>query len=188
MRRRRSWGNCGLGSRQQSSLRSEDSRGGCPHILLIDILFCNHSAGYAVAGVAGGIGFVVVGFGVDDDSGAAVAEQRVRAFAESYVLVLHGCIGIAFCIVGIIESVLLAFRIEMRASGFKVRAIALWVLMKVDGVLARRKIVKVKLEADARTMGHNDDRAYIFALSVLEVNFSFGCAGKSENNQSDGRG
>jgi hypothetical protein len=176
MRRRRSWGNCGLGSRQQSSLRSEDSRGGCPHILLIDILFCNHSAGYAVAGVAGGIGFVVVGFGVDDDSGAAVAEQRVRAFAESYVLVLHGCIGIAFCIdgkvphiagvvaFGIIESVLLAFRIEMRASGFKVRAIALWVLMKVDGVLARRKIVKVKLEADARTMGHNDDRAYIFAF------------------------
>jgi len=45
-------------------------------------------------------------------------------------------------------------------------------------MLAGRKIMKVKLEADARTVGHDDDRAYIFALSVLEVNFSFGCAGK----------
>jgi len=67
----------------------------------------------------------------------------------------------------------------MRAGGFKVGAIALRVLMKMDGVLAGRKIMKVKLEADARTVGHDDDRAYIFALSVLEVNFSFGCAGKS---------
>lgn len=45
------------------------------------VLLCDYAAGYAVAGVAGGIGLHVVGFGVDDDCGAAVAEERVRAIA-----------------------------------------------------------------------------------------------------------
>ena len=60
-------------------------------------LLCDFSAGYAVAGVAGGIGFVIVGFGVDDDRGAAVAEQRVCAIAEGYVVVLELQIGYAVC-------------------------------------------------------------------------------------------
>src|SRR5580658_1851734 len=58
-------------------------------------LLCDFSAGYAVAGVARGIGFVIVGFGVDDDRGAAVAEQRVGAIAEGYVVVLELQIGFA---------------------------------------------------------------------------------------------
>ena len=33
-------------------------------------LFRDHAAGYAVSGIARGIGLVVVGFGVDNDRGA----------------------------------------------------------------------------------------------------------------------
>jgi len=76
---------------------------------------------------------------------AAVAEQRVGAFAESYVFVLHGGIGIAFASTvkfrisrqwwpsGLSNPCFFAVRIEMRAGGFKVGAIALRVLMKMDG-------------------------------------------------------
>ena len=161
-------------------------------------LLRDHAAGDAVAGVAGGIGFVVVGFGVDDDRGAAVAEQRVLA-VEGHVQVLNGCTGAAFCVddevlhiasvvaFRIIESVLLAFRIEMGTGRFKIRGIALGVLMKVDSVFAGRQIVKHEFEADARTVWHDDDRSYILALGVLDVDLGFGCAGKSENHQRDNR-
>ena len=40
--------------------------------------------------------------------------------------------------------------------------------MKMDGVLAGRKIVKVKLEADTRSLLQQDDSAYGLALGVLE--------------------
>jgi hypothetical protein len=48
---------------------------------------------------------------------------------------------------GILEAVLLALGIEVRAGGFEVGRIALRILMKVDGVLAGRQVVKMKLEA-----------------------------------------
>jgi hypothetical protein len=125
------------------------------------VLLCDHAAGYAVAGVAGGIGLHVVGFGVDDDRGPAVAEERVRALAESYVFILKSSVGFTFHVdgevlhvtgvvaIGIIEAVLLSVGIEMRAGGLEIGSVALGTLMKMDGVLARRKIVKLKLEADA---------------------------------------
>jgi len=124
-------------------------------------LLRDYAAGDAVAGVAGGIGLHVVGFGVDDDRGAAVAEEGMRAVAESYVFVLQGRVGFAFHVdgevqhvagvvaFGIIESVLLAIGIEMRAGGFEVGRIALRVLVEVDGVLAGRQVVKMKLEGNA---------------------------------------
>ena len=104
--------------------------------------------------------FIVVGFGVDDDRGAAVAEERVGVVAESYVFVLQFAIGFAFGVdgevrhvagvvaFGILQAVLFAVGIEMRAGGFEVGGIALGILMEVDGVLAGRKTVKMKLEAD----------------------------------------
>lgn len=97
---------------------------------------------------------------MDYDGGAAVAKERVGITAEGYICVLEFGVGFAFCVngkvfhvagvvaFGIIESVLLAVRIEMGASGFEIRGIALGILMEVNGVLAGGKIVKVKLEAD----------------------------------------
>ncbi len=85
----------------------------------------------------------------------------MRAVAEGYVFVLDGRIGFAFHVndevlhvtgvvaFRIVESVLLAIRIEMRAGGFEVWRIALGTLMEVDGVLAGRQIVEMKLEGNA---------------------------------------
>jgi hypothetical protein len=164
------------------------------------VLLCDHAAGYAISGVAGRIGLVVVTFGVDDDRSAAVAEKRVSAFAESYVFVFHFQIGFAFGVYGevvhvagvmafgILQAVLLGFGIEMRASRFEVGNIALGVLMKVDGVLARRKIMKAQLESDTRPLRPKADRANGFALGVLEFDFGLGGAGESGDGQNRGKG
>lgn len=97
---------------------------------------------------------------MDDDGGTAVAEERVGVGAESYVFVLKSGAGLALSVdgevvhvagvmaIGIVESMLFIFRIEMRAGRFEIRRIAFGVLMKVDGVLAGGKTVKGKLEAD----------------------------------------
>src|SRR5271165_2773946 len=72
MRRRRSWGSCEGGGRFPAALVG-------PFASLTTwsgtLLLCDHPAGYAVTGIAGGIRLHVVGFGVDDDCGAAVAEE-----------------------------------------------------------------------------------------------------------------
>jgi len=163
-------------------------------------LLCDNAAGDAVAGVAGRIGLVVVGFGVDYDGGAAVAEQRMRAVAEGYVVVLELRAGVAFLIdgevlhvagvvaIGIVESVLPGFGVEVRAGGFEVRGIALGVLMKVDGVLAWRKIVQVKLQGDAASLLPERDGADVFALGVFEVDFGFGGAGEGGHPENGGEG
>jgi hypothetical protein len=87
---------------------------------------------------------------VDDDRSAAIAEQRVSAVAERYVFILHRRVGLTLNVnrevlhiagvmpVGIFKTMLLAVRIEMPTSRFEVRGIALGILMKVNGVLARR--------------------------------------------------
>ena len=94
---------------------------------------------------------------MDDDRSASVAEQRMGAFAKSHFFILELGIGLALSIdgkvlhiagvvaIGIVESVLLALGIEMPSGGLEVGAIALGRLMKVDGVLAGREIVKMKL-------------------------------------------
>ena len=121
-------------------------------------LLCDHAAGDAVAGVARGIGLHVVGFGVNDDRGAAVAEQRVGAVAEGDVFIFQRHVCVAFHVdddvfhvagvvaFGTLQSVLLAVGIEMRAGRFEIGSVALGVLMEVDAVLAGWKIVQAKLE------------------------------------------
>ena len=160
----------------------------CPASILE--LFCNDAAGYAVAGVAGGIRLHVVGFGVDYDRGAAVAQERMGAVAEAYVVILQFGVGdtsivnveilhvagvVAF---GILQAVLLTFRIEMRAGGLEIGGVALGILMKVDSMLAGRKIVKVQLERDALSVLRHDDGACGLTVGVFDCDFGLGCAGK----------
>ena len=85
----------------------------------------------------------------------------------------------------IFQAVLLVFGIEVRAGRFEVGGLALGVLMKVDGVLTGRQIMKSKLEADAGSLLPQGDRPDGFALSVLEFDFGLGGAGERENKQSD---
>jgi hypothetical protein len=218
MRRRRSWGSCeGAGEWSPQFLDGTqiievgilrlrmDFASRSPYFAQDDRknldLLCDRAAGDAVAGVAGGIGLHVVGFGVDDDAGAAVAEQgmAIGAFVGD-VFVHEAEFGLAFGVdgevvhvagvmaFGILQSVLFGVGIEVRAGGFEVGGFALGILVNVNGVFAGRKIMEVELEAGASCVIPNKDRAYGFALSVLEFDFSFGCAGKSENCQSDDRG
>jgi len=160
-----------------------------PRLFLIDLLR-DYAAGDAVAGVSGGISFHVVSFGVNDDCGASVGEERVRAVGEGYVFVLdaRGCLS--FCIhgevqhitgmmaFGIFQSVLFAIGIEVRAGRLEIGGIALWVLMKMDGVLAERKIVQLQLEGNTRAFWRQSDGADVFPLGILEVDFGLGGAGK----------
>ena len=48
----------------------------------------------------------------------------------------------------IFEAMLLVVGIEMRARRFEVRPFALGVFVDMDGVLARRQILRVKLDID----------------------------------------
>lgn len=151
-------------------------------------LFCNYAAGYAVAGVSGGIGLHIVGFGVDYDGGAAVAEERVGAVGQGYVVVLQLGVGDASIVdvevfhvasvmtFGILEAVLLAIGIEVRAGGFEVRAVAFGILVKVDSVLAGREIVKIKLEGDSGPVLRDDDGARGLTIGVFNSDLRFGCA------------
>jgi hypothetical protein len=59
--------------------------------------------------------------------------------------------------------------------------------VNVNGVFAGGQVMEVELEAGASCVIPNKDRANGFALSVLEFDLGFGCAGKSENCQSDDR-
>jgi len=132
---------------------------------------------------------------VDDDGGASVAEERVGAVAEGYVAILESdSVGLALdtdgevshvagvVAFGIIESVLLALRIEMRTGGFEIGRIALGVLMEVDGVLAGRQVVEMEFEFNARSVIPEDHPADALALGVLEFDYGFGGAGEREKN------
>ncbi len=91
-------------------------------------LLRDYAAGDAVAGVARRISFHIVGFGVDDERGASVAEQRVVVGPEVYILVLELRIGFAIRVDSevrhvarmvafrIFQTVLFPIRIEMRAG------------------------------------------------------------------------
>lgn len=159
-----------------------------PRRFLIDLLRY-YTAGDAVAGVSGGIGLHVVSFGVDDDCGAAVGEERVGAVGEGYVFALDARVRFSFRIdgevqhvagvvaFGIFKSMLFAIGIEVRTGRLEIGCIALWVLMKVDGVLAEGKIVQLQLERDTCAFWRQSDGANVFPLRILEFNFGFGGAG-----------
>src|SRR6266404_1020677 len=86
-------------------------------------LLRNCAAGDAVAGVARGVGLLVVGLRVDHKRCSAVAEERMAVLAERHVFILcfemrfairpHGEVGVVAGMValGILQSMLLAIAI-----------------------------------------------------------------------------
>ena len=158
-------------------------------------LFRNHAAGDAVAGSASGIGFVIVGLGVDDDGGTAVAEERVGVGAEVYVFIFDLGVGFALGIdgevfhvagvvaFGIVESMLFAVGIEVRTGGFEVRCNAARILMEVNSVLAGGKAVKMQLEGNGRSLLRDENGADVLALGIFEFDFGFSGAGKRGDDQ-----
>jgi len=154
-------------------------------------LLHDRAAGDAVAGTAGGIGFHVVSFGVDDDGSATIGENRIAARKFVGNIFVHELeMGLAFGVCGevlhvagvmafgILQAVLLACRIEMRAGGFKVRRFTLGILVNMDRVLARRQVVESQVEADASLAARYNAGADDLAFRIFEFDLGFGGAGK----------
>ena len=119
------------------------------------LLFCNHPTRDAIAGVSGGVRLVIVGLGMNHNC-SAFAEKGMRAVLQCDVAILKmdllgraiGAHGEVFHItgmvaLGILESVLLSFWVEMSTRGFKVGAFALRNLMEMDGVPTWRGTIVV---------------------------------------------
>jgi len=143
-------------------------------------LLLYHTAGDAVAGIAGWVGLHVIGFGVDYDCGAAIAEERVSVGAEVYILIrepdfgfpigAYGEVGHVASVVaiGIVKTVFFAVWIKVRAGGFEIGRVAFRILMEMDRVFARRKIFEIKLQAHAAFLVFiQDHSADAFPLGVL---------------------
>lgn len=96
--------------------------------------------------------------------------------------------------IGIIEAVLLALRIEVWTSGFEVRAFALGDLMEVDGMFSGWEIMKMKLDADARTFLPQRSGTNALALRIIELDLKYhlgrgrapGWEGSQREQQSEG--
>jgi len=137
---------------------------------------------------------------VDYDRSAAIAEERVGAVAERHIFILQFRIGLAFGVdgevqhvagmmaLGVLQAVLLAVGIEMRAGRLEVGGVAFGVLMEVNGVFAGGKIVQAKLQAYTWPLLPECDRPNGLALGVFDFDLGFGCAREGENDHCDGRG
>ena len=91
---------------------------------------------------------------MDDESGASVAEQGMAVAAERHVFIFNLEMGFAVFLdrevgivagmvaFGIIETMFLTVGIEMRSGRFEIRRFAFRVLMKVDGMFARREALE----------------------------------------------
>jgi hypothetical protein len=100
---------------------------------MFDLLrFGYHPTRNAVPRVSGGIGFHVVGLGVDDQRGSSIAENGVAVISEIHISVddarLHFTVrvhGDVLHVAGmmafrILESVLFVVGVEVRAGGFEI--------------------------------------------------------------------
>jgi len=169
--------------------------GGCPACHAAEIsptLLRNHTAGDAVAGVARGVGLLVVGLGVHYDCGASVAEQGMAVAAERDVFILplemrfavraHGEVGVVTGVVTfrILQSMLLSIGIEVASRGLEVRGVALRVLMKVDSMFARRQIFEIDFHLNARGRLPKNRGAYNLALGIFDLNQDLGRTGRGE--------
>ena len=149
-------------------------------------LLRNHAAGDAVACVAGRIGFLIVGFGVDYKRGASVTEERMAVAAEVDIFVLAlemrfaiGGYGKVWTVSGVVafrilQAMLLVVGIEMASCGFEVGGVALRVLMEVDGMFAGRQVLEVDLHFYSRSGFLNRSGAHNLSSSVLELNHGLG--------------
>jgi len=158
------------------------------------MLLRNHTAGNAVAGIARGIGFLVVGLGVDYEGCASVAEQRMAVAAERDVLILplemsfavraHREVGVVASVVTfrILQSMLLPVGIEVASRGLEVRGVALRVLMKVDSMFAGRQIVEIHFHPNARGEFPQNRGAHNLALGIFQLNQNLGRTGRRERD------
>jgi len=144
------------------------------------LLLLHDAASDAVAGIAGGVSLHVVGFGVNYDCRAAIAEERVSVGAEVYIFIgepdfgfsvgAHGEVGHVAGVVaiGTVKAVLFSVWIKVRTCGFEIRRIAFRILMEVDCVFARRKIFEVELQAHTAFLVLIEDHgANAFPVRVL---------------------
>ncbi len=157
-------------------------------------LFRNHAAGDAVSGVARGIGLLVVGLGVDNERCTAITEYRVAVVAPVDILIKNmemrfavrtrGEVGVVAGVVAlrILQSMFLSVRIEMRPGRLEVGGVAFRILMKMDGMLAGRQILKIEIHFHSFSTGPHNRRANGFALGVLELNHNFGRTGGGERD------
>jgi hypothetical protein len=115
-------------------------------------LFADHTAGNTRSGVAGGVGFHIVGVGVDDKGRTLRMKKRVRSITQrdtwnydldlSLALGVHGQVLQVARVVPlrVLPSVLLAFGIEVAARALEVRRIALAHRVDVEAMHARGKV------------------------------------------------
>src|SRR5262249_1517626 len=127
-------------------------------------LLCNRSAGNPISGVPRRVGLHVVAFGVNNDRRAAIAEQRIRTFAERDILILELTAGLPVCIdaeirhvasvvaFGVLQAVFFGTRIEVRSSRLKIRPFTLRNLMEMNGMLSGRQVVEIELNTHSRTL------------------------------------
>ncbi len=163
-------------------------------------LFRDYATGDAIAGVSGGIGFLVVGFGVDDEGCSSVAEDGVRVVAPGDVFVIAFKVGFAVgsdgeigavsgvMAFGILEAVLLAIGIEVRSGRLEVGRLALGVLMEMDRVVAGGKVLDADFHADAGSGVPENGGADDLALRVLELNQNLGGTGRSKGDNEECEG
>ncbi len=123
---------------------------------------------------------------------SAIAKKRVAAgsISKDDIVVSHFQLGVAFCAhskvrhvagvvsVGIFETMLLPIRIEVRACGFEVGAIALGGLMKMDCVRPRRQTTQVEVEFHAASAFLQRNRANTVALGIFHLDLGLGRAGE----------
>src|SRR5205085_9863602 len=115
----------------------------------------NQTAGNAIPGVAGGITRQVIRLRMDHERRSPVAENGVVVFPQGHVRIIDRDFRLAGMLndevihvtgmrsFGILQAVLLPFRIEMWACGLEVRRITFRVLMNMDGVLAGLKTLQL---------------------------------------------
>ena len=73
------------------------------------------------------------------------------------------------CAFGILDSMLLVVRIEMRAGGLEIRCIALRIDVHMDGMLAFGKILQIQFDLDAVARGRQQGCSRVLPLAGLEV-------------------
>ncbi len=141
----------------------------------------DHAAGDAVAGIAGGVGYIVVLAGVDHERGAGLLKQRARlVLGERDVLVDDGHLELAarrhdevrhvagVVAVGGVQTVLLLRRVEVRTGRGEGR-LALADGVDVEGVLARREPGHGQSDPHARAGFGEDGFADLLAIGGLEL-------------------
>ena len=68
----------------------------------------------------------------------------------------------------IFQAMPLAVRVEVWSGGFEIRPIAFCVLMKVQGMAARRKPFEIQLDPDSAIVGRNPGRANTLAGAIVK--------------------